>query len=32
MWVAQKGVAAGNALLSFAPRGKATRAWATQLD
>ena len=32
MWVAQKGVSAGNALLSFAPRGKATRAWATQLD
>ena len=32
MWVAQKGVNAGNALLSFAPRSKLTRSWATELD
>lgn len=32
MWVADKGVKVGNKLLSFAPRGKKTRAIATSLD
>ena len=32
MWVADKGVKIGNKLLSFAPRGKTTRKWATSLD
>ncbi|MCC2593003.1 HAD-IB family hydrolase [Tessaracoccus sp. OS52] len=32
LWFAEKGVAAGNKLLSFAPRGKRVRAAATALD
>ncbi len=32
IWAADKGVTIGNKLLSFAPRSKATRAWAGQLD
>ncbi|QXT64126.1 HAD-IB family hydrolase [Tessaracoccus palaemonis] len=32
MWVADKGVKVGNRLLSFAPRGRRTRTWATALD
>ncbi|AQP44480.1 HAD-IB family hydrolase [Tessaracoccus flavus] len=32
MWVAEKGVRVGNKLLSYAPRGKNTRKWASALD
>ena len=32
MWVADKGVRVGNKLLSYAPRGKQVRKWATALD
>lgn len=32
MWAGELGVKVGNKLLSFAPRGKQTRKWATALD
>lgn len=32
LWLAEKGTAIGNKLLSFAPRGKQVRAWAQSLD
>lgn len=32
LWLAEKGTAVGNKLLSFAPRGKQVRAWAQSLD
>lgn len=32
MWAADKGITLGNLALSFAPRGRRTRQWATALD